>query len=618
MKLRQIDFRWYSASTLVLFSALFGLIGMLSRHIQTVSPQEAAAGEVILGTMEEVTFSPFTVVDVWWFFLFTVIGAAAIVVLSRMALIFAGRGKGASFRVTVRMALLFAAVMLVCWLPYMLTWFPGGVYSDTLNVIDQAYGMVPLSNQHTLLYTFEWKVCLKLAGYNLFIGCALMMAFQAVVMAAVCSYTVLWLNRHGVGRVGCAFSVCFFALFPLFPYYVVSLWKDTTFSTFVLWFCLCFADAVLARGRISRVQLASLCVSALLVAFARNNGKYIVLAAAVFLLVVCRREIREALVSLFVPLFATLLVIIVVQGPVYSRLGVDSSSTVESLGVPIQQVARVIAYDGELSPEAEDVFYSIMPRETWKAAYRPLLVDSVKWNPSFNAAALSENKLGFVSAYLDTGLRNPQLYLEGFLMSSAGFWNPLVGTNENVAYVQLDMWNTSPISQIDIIESLTGVSLRSVLQPHGYFSCALFALIMLASLAVLAVNRQWQWACALVPMLLLWGTLIIASPIAYSLRYCYALVLAIPLFVAFPVLALRWSTVEGPLCLTRDGESETVMVDVDSSDQALSHKEEARSQEMEIRESLMRGYGDVLDGKTIEATTVFDRIRAHLRRAPRP
>lgn len=60
------------------------------------------------------------------------------------------------------------------------------------------------------------------------------------------------------------------------------------------------------------------------------------------------------------------------------------------------------------------------------------------------------------------------------------------------------------------------------------------------------------------------------------------------------------------------------MVDVDSSYQALSHKEEARSQEMEIRESLMRGYGDVLDGKTIEATTVFDGIRAHLRRAPRP
>lgn len=60
------------------------------------------------------------------------------------------------------------------------------------------------------------------------------------------------------------------------------------------------------------------------------------------------------------------------------------------------------------------------------------------------------------------------------------------------------------------------------------------------------------------------------------------------------------------------------MMDVDSSDQALSHKEEARSQEMEMRESLMCGYEDVSDGKAVEASTVFDRIRAHLRRAPRP
>lgn len=539
MFLHAIGGRRYSAGALGLFSLAFGLIGMLSLHIHAVPPRETAVGQVIWGTAEEVTFSPFTLADVLWLFLFSTLSSAIILGLSKAARLIARRSGKQTFRLTARMGVLLAVVMVVCWLPYMLTWFPGGLYSDTISVVNQAYGVAPLSNQHTLLYTFEWKVCLKLAGYNLFIGCALMMAFQAVVMAAVCSYTVLWLNRYGVGRVGCVFSVCFFALFPLFPYYVVSLWKDTTFSTFMLWFCLCFADAVLARGRISRVQVASLCVSALLVAFARNNGKYIVLAAAVFLLVVCRREIRESLVSLFVPLFATLLVIIVVQGPVYSRLGVDSSSTVESLGVPIQQVARVIAYDGELSPEAEDVFYSIMPRETWKAAYRPLLVDSVKWNPSFNASALSEDKLGFVRAYLDTGLRNPQLYLEGFLMSNAGFWDPLMGANENVAYVQLDMWSWSTVSQVDVIESLTGVSLRSLLQPHGYFSCALFALIMLASLAVLAVNRQWQWACALVPMLLLWGTLIIASPIAYSLRYCYALVLAIPLFVAFPVLALH-------------------------------------------------------------------------------
>lgn len=539
MRMRQMDRRVHSTGALGFFSLIFGLIGMFSLHIQAVDPQKTAAGQVIWGTTEEVAFSPFTPFDVLWFLLFALVCAAAIVFLANVVQAFDNDGKKRPFCVTVRMAVLFALVMLVCWLPYTLTWFPGGLFSDTLNVMAQALGTLPISNQHTLLYVFEWKVCLKLAGYNQFIGCALMMGFQALVMAAVCSYTVFWLNRRGLGRAGCVLTVALFALFPLFPYYVVSLWKDTTFSAFALWFCLSYADAVLARGRIAPPQVAGLCASSLFVAFSRNNGKYIVLAAALLLLIVCRHQIRGVLLRLFAPLFAVLLIIVVIQGPIYARLGVDTSSTVESLGVPIQQIARVIAYDGGLSPTAENTFYSIMPREVWKEAYRPLLVDSVKWNPSFNAPVISENLGKFVRAYIETGLRNPSLYLEGFLMSSAGFWDPLMGTNENVAYVQLGMWNGSPVPQVDVIESLTGFSLRSVLQPHVFFSCALFALMMLVSLAVLAVNRCWTWCFALAPMLLLWGTLIIASPIAYSLRYCYALVLAMPLFAVFPILAMR-------------------------------------------------------------------------------
>lgn len=528
-----------SAGALGLFSMVFGLIGMLSLHIHAVPPQETLTGQVIWATVEEVTFSAFSMVDVLWLLLFSLIGAVIIAGLSKLLDIFAENDVASSFRVSARMAVFSAGIMIVCWLPYMLTWFPGGVYSDTLNVIAQASGTAPLSNQHTLLYSLEWYVCLKLARDHVFIACALMMGFQALVMAAVCSYTASWLNRHGLGRAGFVLTVAFFALCPLFPYYVVSLWKDTTFSAFTLWYCICFADAVLARGQIARMKVAALCLSTLLVAFSRNNGKYIVLAATLLLLIVCRRHIVEAMAHLVAPLFAVLLVILVVQGPIYSRLGVDTSSTVESLGVPMQQVARVIAYNGYISPESESVFFSIMPREMWKEAYRPLLVDSIKWNPSFNTAALSENLSDFVRAYIETGLHNPRLYLEGFLMSNAGFWNPLVGSNENVAYVQLGMWNGSTVPQFDVIESVSGISLRSVLQPHFFISCASFALIMLISLAVLAANRCWSWCCALVPMLLLWGTLIIASPIAYSLRYCYALVLAIPMFVSFPVLALR-------------------------------------------------------------------------------
>lgn len=58
-----------------------------------------------------------------------------------------------------------------------------------------------------------------------------------------------------------------------------------------------------------------------------------------------------------------------------------------------------------------------------------------------------------------------------------------------------------------------------------------------------------------------------------------------------------------------------VVMDSGSTDEAMPRAKQIRLGVTETRESLMRGYGDVLDDKAIEATTVFDRIRAQLRRA---
>lgn len=56
-------------------------------------------------------------------------------------------------------------------------------------------------------------------------------------------------------------------------------------------------------------------------------------------------------------------------------------------------------------------------------------------------------------------------------------------------------------------------------------------------------------------------------------------------------------------------------MDSDSTDETMLRAKQICLGETEARESLMRGYEDVSDGKAIETTTVFDRIRAQLRRA---
>jgi len=47
---------------------------------------------------------------------------------------------------------IFALVILICWMPYILTYFPGGIYSDTISTISQAMGWAEFNNHNPILY----------------------------------------------------------------------------------------------------------------------------------------------------------------------------------------------------------------------------------------------------------------------------------------------------------------------------------------------------------------------------------------------------------------------------------------------------------------------------------
>ena len=76
---------------------------------------------------------------------------------------------------------------------------------------------------------------------------------------------------------------------------------------------------------------------------------------------------------------------------------------------------------------------------------------------------------------------------------------------------------------------------------------------------------------------------------------------------------IKYTLIRSKLGRVRDDAA--VVMDSGSTDEAMPRAKQIRLGVTETRESLMRGYGDVLDDKAIEATTVFDRIRAQLRRA---
>ncbi len=61
------------------------------------------------------------------------------------------------------------------------------------------------------------------------------------------AYFVLWLRQKGVNGFYCGVASAFIAIFPLFPYYAVAMWKDTYFALALFLFALYHIDMVCSQ-----------------------------------------------------------------------------------------------------------------------------------------------------------------------------------------------------------------------------------------------------------------------------------------------------------------------------------------------------------------------------------
>ena len=57
------------------------------------------------------------------------------------------------------------------------------------------------------------------------------------------------------------------------------------------------------------------------------------------------------------------------------------------------------------------------------------------------------------------------------------------------------------------------------------------------SLALAAARKKWRLVLVYLPAVLLWGTVMVAAPIAFSLRYVYIFVPLVPMATLLPVLS---------------------------------------------------------------------------------
>lgn len=424
-------------------------------------------------------------------------------------------------------------VIAALWLPYIFSYWPGGVYSDTMYSIWIALGDEQLTTHEPLGYTLLWKIMYVIGGGNLepgnYGGMKLFTVVQFIGLASLLASFASWNYKRGLKKGVFTAMILFFAVFPLFPYYAISLWKDTVFGMVIFlysWFLFCLCERIKdSESDVSVKDIVLYVLMSVLCVFFRNNGIYVMIAVSAFV-VLSNLKKHTVLRKLGIASAATIVVCLLIQYPICSAIGLNIDKSVESLAIPLEQTAYIISTDGKLDENDINVINEMMPVEMWRDIYSPVNTDYLKFDPSFNASFVNDNPGKFIKTYLHLCLKNPVKAVKGYLLATIGYWDIFEETGNAYKCSESIPW--TGIFQEDWFSYKTGVEFRGLVEPRKPIPASIWVWIMLFVLFMsMSSSRRLT---PMIPACGVWVTIMLAVPLAFSFRYIFAVFLCLPIY----------------------------------------------------------------------------------------
>lgn len=435
-----------------------------------------------------------------------------------------------------------ASAFMVCllgWLPYFLYQFPGIMTPDSINQLEQVLGVISYSNHHPWVHTLLMKVFYSI-GFAITGNMVFAMGFytfaQMCIMAFSVGYFVSSMRSLRLKAGWCTALALVFAILPYHAVYAVTVWKDIPFAAAVLVFITSLLRLRNGKGWQHAVLFA---LSGAMMCLFRSNGWYAFLVCIPFFTASFWKKNRKVLGLLA----ASLLVAVVVKYPVMNGCQVTPPDFVESLCIPLQQVSYVLANDRELSLEQLELIDSVIDRNYVKNLYNPEFADNMKelvraGHPEY----LEAHKKEFFRLWLDLLLQYPGDYLEAYIRQTNGYWYPdsyyPVADAEGVSATELGVSHTPLIRGPLVVKGKEiAVKLGSMVPVYGtLWSMGAAFWILLLMMGCALVRREEGKLLYALPCLLLWGTVMIATPVATEFRYVYFLMLCMPFYLCMMVL----------------------------------------------------------------------------------
>lgn len=320
-------------------------------------------------------------------------------------------------------------LMFLLWLPHLILKYPSGMNWDSLDSISSAFGLMDVSANQPVIYTFGLAAFVKLglaladsANLGIFLSSLVNLLGLAFAVACVYQYEA----EIGASDWSKLLTLLFFGFSPFVVGYVGVCLKDVPFMVFLLLWMLLFARACFQSKQFwSGWKYPALSiVAAVCLCAVRNNGKPIVLvSAAVLLALELHRCGRSGLGRKLAVLLSICLVPSMVVSAANCLSGATPLSPREALSLPFQQTARLAAEHPErIRPEEAELIDRLLDFDSLAEDYNPDISDPVK--RKYNEAATGEDLAAYLKVWFRQLFRAPSCYLKATLAQNYYLFYP--------------------------------------------------------------------------------------------------------------------------------------------------------------------------------------------------
>lgn len=328
-------------------------------------------------------------------------------------------------------------IMLICWLPYIIAYFPIILSPDPSYQIKQFFGIdtkysyynvlidpkVLITNAHPVLHTLLLGSCLKIGHIigsdNL--GLFFYSVIQITILSITLAYTIKYMKQLNTPIWFRISLQLFYALVPIFPFYAMSGVKDVIFSAlFILYIIM--LDKIIRNANSKKIKISKLILGLILlilVCLFRHNGIYVIVLSYPLLFFVDKLN-RNRLILLLVLLIGFYTCYNKVILPAFK---ITPGSPREMLSIPFQQTARYVKYHSEeLSDDDKNKIDYLIEYETLVERYDPELSDDVK--NKYNRFATTDDLMAYFGVWFKGLLKHPGTYIEATINNVYGYFYP--------------------------------------------------------------------------------------------------------------------------------------------------------------------------------------------------